>query len=160
MRAYNLSDAGTFPQPTMTPAKPEEIAREEIDAQLASSGWVVQDMADLNLSAASGVAAREYPMARGYGFADYLLFVDGQAVGALEAKKVGHTLTGVEGQALKYGEGVPRELDVPARPLPFLYVSTGVETKFTNGLDPEPRSRRILAPTDQRPCGNGCRQIA
>jgi len=46
-------------------------------------------MADLNLSAASGVAVREYPMARGYGFADYLLFVDGQAVGALEAKKAG-----------------------------------------------------------------------
>jgi hypothetical protein len=57
MRAYNLSDAGTFPQPTMTPAKPEEIAREQIDAQLASSGWVVQDMADLNLSAASDVLA-------------------------------------------------------------------------------------------------------
>jgi len=33
-----------------------------------------------------------------------------------------------------------------ARPLPFLYVSTGVETKFTNSLDPEPRSRRIFAP--------------
>ena len=130
----------------MTPAKPEEIAREQIDAQLASSGWVVQDVADLNLSAASGVAVREFPMARGYGFADYLLFVDGQAVGALEAKKAGHTLTGVEGQALKYGDGVPRELDVPARPLPFLYVSTGVETKFTNSLDPEPRSRRIFGP--------------
>jgi hypothetical protein len=31
-------------------------------------------------------------------------------------------------------------------PLPFLYLSTGVETKFTNGLDPEPRSRRMFAP--------------
>jgi type I restriction enzyme R subunit len=84
----------------MTPAKPEEIAREQIDAQLASSGWVVQDMADLNLAAASGVAVREFSVARGHGQADYLLFVDGQAVGALEAKKVGHTLTGVEGQAV------------------------------------------------------------
>jgi type I restriction enzyme R subunit len=130
----------------MTPPKPEEAAREQIDAQLASSGWVVQDMADLNLAAGPGIAVREYQMARGYGAADYLLFVDGQAVGALEAKKAGHTLTGVEGQATKYSEGIPRELDVPVRPLPFLYVSTGVETKFTNGLDPEPRSRRIFAP--------------
>ena len=130
----------------MTPGKPEEIAREDIDAQLVSSGWVVQDMAELNLAAACGVAVREYPMAKGHGKADYLLFVDGQAVGALEAKKVGHTLTGVEGQAVKYGDGVPRELDVPVRPLPFLYVSTGVETEFTNRLDPEPRSRRVFAP--------------
>jgi type I restriction enzyme R subunit len=82
---------------TMTPPKPEEAAREQIDAQLASSGWVVQDMADLNLAAGPGIAVREYQMARGYGAADYLLFVDGQAVGALEAKKAGHTLTGVEG---------------------------------------------------------------
>jgi hypothetical protein len=34
----------------MTPGKPEEIAREDIDAQLVSSGWVVQDMAELNLA--------------------------------------------------------------------------------------------------------------
>jgi type I restriction enzyme R subunit len=27
--------------------------------------------------------------------------------------------------------------------LPFVYVSTGVETAFTNLLDPDPRSRRI-----------------
>jgi len=102
----------------MTPPKPEEAAREQIDAQLVSSGWVVQDMADLNLSASLGVAVREYPMARGYGAADYLLFVDSQAVGALEAKKVGHTLGGVAKQAQKYGDGVPKELDVPVRPCP------------------------------------------
>jgi type I restriction enzyme R subunit len=88
---------------TCNPAKPEEIAREQIDAQLASSGWVVQDMDDLNLSAASGVAAREFPMARGHGQANYLLFVDGQTVGALEAQNAGHTLTRVEGQAVKEG---------------------------------------------------------
>jgi len=41
----------------MTPGKPEEIAREQIDAQLASSGWVVQDMADLNLQQPQGSGA-------------------------------------------------------------------------------------------------------
>ena len=30
------------------------------------------------------------------------------------------------------------------RPLPFLYESTGVETRFTNWLDPEPRSRQVF----------------
>jgi type I restriction enzyme R subunit len=133
----------------MSPKKPEEKAREEIDAALTAAGWVVQDIENMNLEPGQGVrgvAVREYPMAKGHGRADYLLFVDGKAVGALEAKPAGHTLTGVEGQALRYGEGMPPELDVPIRPLPFLYVSTGVETRFANRLDPEPRSRRVFAP--------------
>src|SRR5262249_21087926 len=82
-------------------------------------------------------------MAKGYGFADYLLFVDRKAVGALEAKKAGVPLIGIEEQAKKYSEGLPEVLDAPIRPLPFLYMSTGVETRFTNGLDPEPRSRPL-----------------
>jgi type I restriction enzyme R subunit len=80
----------------MTPPRPEQEAREEIDAALAKAGWLVQDMDELNLSAGQGVAAREFPMAKGHGRADYLLFVDGKAVGALEAKKAGYTLGGVE----------------------------------------------------------------
>ena len=66
----------------MTPPRPEEAAREEIDAALTEAGWVVQDMGDLNLAAGLGVAVREFYMAKGYGRADYLLFVEGQAVGA------------------------------------------------------------------------------
>jgi type I restriction enzyme R subunit len=67
---------------------PEALARQQIDAQLAQAGWVVQDHAALNLWAARGVAVREYPLP-GHGFADYLLFVDRTAVGVVEAKKVG-----------------------------------------------------------------------
>lgn len=47
----------------------------------------------------------------------------------------------MEGQSEKYSEGIPSSIPVYLRPLPFLYQSTGVETRFTNGLDPEPRSR-------------------
>ncbi len=36
---------------------------------------------------------REFKLEKGHGFADYLLFVDGKAVGVLEAKPAGHTLT-------------------------------------------------------------------
>ena len=54
----------------MPASKPEERAREEIDAALQASGWVIQDRAELNLSARQGVAVREYPMKRGHGFAD------------------------------------------------------------------------------------------
>jgi type I restriction enzyme R subunit len=31
-----------------------------------------------------------------------------------------------------------------AYPLPFIYESTGAETRFTNGYDPEARSRRVF----------------
>ena len=126
----------------MSPSKPEQLAREQIDAALSGAGWVVQDRDDLNLTAGRGVAVREFVMASGHGFADYLLFVDGHAVGALEAKPAGHTLSGVEGQASKYSLGLPVDLDAPLRPLPFLYLSTGVETQFVNGLDRDARSRR------------------
>ncbi len=123
---------------------PEAKARENIDAALEGEGWQIQDRDRINLSAGRGVAIREFKLASGHGFADYLLFVDGKAVGVLEAKPEGHTLTGVEPQAQKYSEGVPDSLQVPLRPLPFLYISTGAVTRFTNLLDPKPRSRRIF----------------
>ncbi|MBI5710655.1 MAG: DEAD/DEAH box helicase family protein [Candidatus Eisenbacteria bacterium] len=98
----------------------------------------------MNLAAGRGVAVREFKLTTGHGFADYLLFVDGKAVGVLEAKPEGHTLSGVEVQVEKYSTGLPAGLDPPVEPLPFLYLSTGVETTFTNLLDPDPRSRRIF----------------
>ena len=122
---------------------PEEQARQRIDAQLAASGWVVQDYKRLNLYAAKGVAVREFPLTTGE--ADYLLFVDGKPVGVVEAKKVGTALTGVELQSAKYREGVPPKLNAPRLPLPFGYESTGVETRFTSGLDFLERSRAVFA---------------
>ena len=127
------------------PGTSEQHARRQIDAALAEAGWVVQDREEANLGAGRGVALREFPMAPGHGQADYLLFVDRQPVGALEAKKAGYPLASVEFQVEKYGAGLPAELTAPIRPLPFLYMSTGVETVFLNGLDPRPRSRRVFA---------------
>ncbi len=128
----------------MSPA-PEQLARAAIDAALVEAGWVIQDRPAMNLSAARGVAVREFRMAPGHGFADYLLFVDGKAVGVLEAKPAGYHLNNVELQADKYSNGLPAGLNPPVDPLPFLYLSTGVETRFINGLDPEPRTRAISA---------------
>jgi type I restriction enzyme R subunit len=122
---------------------PEAQARQKIDAALVESGWTVQDYAAINLSAARAVAVREFPLAPDHGDADYLLFLDQQAIGVLEAKKEGATLTGVEAQAEKYATGLPSALRVPVRPLPFIYLSNGRQTLFFNLLDPRPRSRRI-----------------
>ena len=124
--------------------KPEQLARENIDRMLADGGWVVQHMGDLNPTAARGVAVEEFPLRTGYGFADYLLYVDGMPVGVVEAKPVGHTLTGVEVQNEKYSVGLPPELRPPRSPLPFLYQSTGEETRFTSLLDPDARSRQVF----------------
>ncbi|HEY6419167.1 MAG TPA: type I restriction-modification enzyme R subunit C-terminal domain-containing protein [Candidatus Binataceae bacterium] len=124
---------------------PEQEAREQIDRLLCEAGWVVQNREDVNLSAGRGVAIREFRMAEGHGYADYLLYLDKQAVGAVEAKPEGFTLSGVKPQVDKYSTGLPANLPAPIRPLPFLYVSTGIETTFTNLLDPEPRSRRVFS---------------
>ncbi len=123
---------------------PESKARKEIDLQLEESGWVIQDRDEINLAAGQGVAIREFKLKPGHGFADYLLFVDNQAVGVLEAKKAGFPLSGVEVQAQKYSEGLQEQLNTPYEPLPFCYLSTGAVTKFSNNLDPHPRSRRIF----------------
>ena len=128
----------------MSPS-PEQEAREHIDAALEAAGWTIQDRADMNLAAAPGVAVREFKMAPGHGFADYLLFVQGKAVGLLEAKPAGYALGNVEVQADKYATGLPAGLNPPVNPLPFLYLSTGIETRFINGLDPDPKTRAISA---------------
>ncbi len=127
------------------PGNPEEEAREEIDRLLIAAGWSVQDYKSVDLHAAQGVALREFPLKDGYGEADYLLYVDAKAAGVIEAKRVGATLTGVEVQSGKYSKGLPDALPAWRRPLPFLYESTGLETHFTNGLDPEPRARNVFA---------------
>jgi type I restriction enzyme, R subunit len=124
---------------------PEARARQTIDALLMQAGWHVCNMADANIHAARGVALREFPLNTGYGVADYLLYIDGKAAGVIEAKKEGATLTGVEVQSARYAQGLPASLPAWARPLPFSYESTGIETHFTQGLDPEPRARAVFA---------------
>ena len=120
---------------------PEQQARENIDKMLTRAGWAVQDADLINVYASKGVAVREFPLKSGHGHADYLLYVNQRAAGVVEAKPEGFTLTGVEVQSEKYSTGLPDTLPVYRSPLPFLYESTGVETRFTNGLDPDPRSR-------------------
>ena len=124
---------------------PEARARQTIDALLTAAGWRVCNLADANIHAAQGVAIREFPLATGYGFADYLLYVNGKAAGVIEAKKEGSTLTGVEVQSARYAQGLPATLPAWVRPLPFSYESTGIETHFTQGLDPQPRARSVFA---------------
>lgn len=127
------------------PPLSELQVRRVIDRMLTQAGWVVQDVSTTNLQAATGVAVREVSMARGR--ADYLLYVEGALVGVIEAKREGVSLIGAEQQSDRYAAGLTtgQQLAAWRTPLPFRYESTGVETRFTNGLDPVPCSRRVFA---------------
>ncbi|MBS1847986.1 MAG: DEAD/DEAH box helicase family protein [Actinobacteria bacterium] len=123
---------------------PEQRARRRIDAMLAAAGWEVQDASAVNLYAGVGVAVRE--LMTDSGPADYVLFVNRQAVGVIEAKKQGMTLAGVEWQTVRYQANIPGELPahlIDGR-LPYGYESTGDETWFTCQFDPEPTARQVF----------------
>jgi len=78
---------------------PEQAARDKIDKRLRACGWHVQDKDTLDFNAGLGIAVREYQTS--IGPADYVLFVDRQAVGIIEAKpdSWGAWLTSVEEQS-------------------------------------------------------------
>ena len=122
---------------------PEALARQAIDCKLAASGWQVQDLKALDLSAGTGVAVREFPTDTGP--ADYVLFVHRAAVGVIEAKRddAAANLTATERQTERYANATLKWRKDRA-PLPFLFEATGEIIRFTDGRDPAPRSREVF----------------
>ena len=100
---------------TMSPAAndrlfPEQWARVRIDAMLEAAGWVVQDYRAVNLYAGTGVALRELVTTAGP--ADYVLFVNRQVVGVIEAKRGARRFRGSSGR-LQVPEQRPRRAAGP-----------------------------------------------
>ena len=124
--------------------KPEDKARVGIDAKLAESGWVIQDMDDANLHAALGVAIREYPTSSGP--VDYALFVEGNLVGVVEAKKreAGVNITRVEEQSARYMRSDFKWVDGSVCPR-FAYEATDRLIRFTDYSDEKYRSRSVFS---------------
>lgn len=122
---------------------PEQLARDNIDTQLEAAGWKVLHNKKIDFNAGLGIAVREYQT--DVGPADYVLFVDKKAVGVIEAKPEswGHKITTVEEQSGGYAEANLKWVN-NKEPLPFVYESTGVITRFTDGRDPKPRSREVF----------------
>ncbi len=122
---------------------PEQIARDRIDQMLEDAGWLVQSKKTIDLSANKGVAVREYQT--DVGPADYVLFVDREPVGIIEAKREeeGQHLTVVEDQSKDYADAKLKYLNND--PLPFVYESTGIITRFTDYRDPKPRGRNVFS---------------
>ena len=122
---------------------PEQIARDQIDKKLVEAGWFVQDKKAIDFNAGLGIAVREYQT--DLGPADYVLFVGKKAVGVIEAKPEdwGHKITTVEEQSGGYAAAKLKWI-TNKDPLPFIYESTGLITRFTDGRDPRPRSREVF----------------
>lgn len=123
---------------------PEQEARVVIDKKLEQSGWVIQNFAQVNIGAALGVAVREYPTDTGP--VDYALFIDGEPVGVIEAKKssIGENITVVEEQSARYATSsfkwINREYTIR-----FAYEATDKLIKFTDYKDIKYRSRRVFS---------------
>ncbi|HEY5125607.1 MAG TPA: DEAD/DEAH box helicase family protein [Ignavibacteria bacterium] len=121
---------------------PEQRARDTIDSLLTQSGWIVQNKKEIDFSAGTGIAVKEYFTDAGP--ADYVLFVESNPVGVIEAKKEdeAHRLLIHEEQTKTYATSKLKYLDNAS--LPFAYISTGIETVFIDFRDPKPRSREIF----------------
>ena len=122
---------------------PEQRARDNIDAMLELAGWKVQSKKKIDFSTGLGIVVREYQTS--VGPADYVLFIDKKPVGVIEAKQEnwGQKITVVEEQSGGYASSKLKWVN-NSEPLPFVYESTGVLTRFTDTRDPRPRSREVF----------------
>ncbi|MBD5375602.1 MAG: DEAD/DEAH box helicase family protein, partial [Bacteroides sp.] len=114
---------------------PEQIAREKIDRMFAEAGWAVVDRA--HYSPEISAVAVEEGLMNGNCEADYLLFINGKAVGVLEAKRqeVDVTDSIVAEQAEHYTRSVPNWCQAWQTPLPLAYVSNGKELYYRDLRD-------------------------
>jgi type I restriction enzyme, R subunit len=127
----------------MANQNPEQIARDNIDKHLIACGWVIQSLKHVNLNAGVGVAVKEY--LTDIGPADYVLFVEGKPCGVIEAKREeeAHRMNVHEDQSEGYANARLKHLK--NEPLPFVYISTGEVTRFTDFTDPKPRAREVFS---------------
>ena len=112
--------------------KPEEKARVIIDRMFEEAGWKVVDR-DKYAPNMTAVAIREGLMV-GNREADYLLFLNGKAVGVLEAKRIETDINSdiVQEQARLYTRSCPKWCQAwfPNIPLPLAYVANSRDLMF------------------------------
>ena len=111
---------------------PEEKARVKIDRWFEDAGWEVTDR-DHYTPTSTAVAIREGLLENNLE-ADYFLFINGKAVGVLEAKRkeVDIAADHVAEQAEHYTRAVPNCYQTHSNPLPLVYLSNGESVLFKN----------------------------
>ncbi len=110
---------------------PEEKVRKIINQKLNEAGWKIVNRD--NYSPGISAVAIEESLLRGNLEADYLLFLNGKAIGVLEAKREEHGLSNVVmEQAERYIRKLPSWCSYWYQPLPIVYLSNGKEILFKN----------------------------
>ena len=124
---------------------PEEKARQKIDQWFAEAGWKVVNRDDYEPTS-TAVAIRE-GLLKGNLEADYFLFINGKAVGVLEAKRedVDALSDKVCNQAALYARSVPPIYQTYQKPLPFIFTSNGKELFFCDFRKQEQSFKQIMA---------------
>lgn len=127
---------------TMTP---EEKARQKIDQWFAEAGWKVINREDYEPTS-TAVAIRE-GLLKGNLEADYFLFINGKAVGVLEAKRedIDALSDKVCAQAALYAKSVPHIYQTYQNPLPFIFTSNGKNLYFCDFRKQEQSFKQIMA---------------
>lgn len=114
---------------------PEEKARIKIDQWFYDAGWEVVNR-DQYTPTSTAVAIRE-GLLKGNLEADYFLFINGKAVGVLEAKREEVDVSSgiVSDQVVTYAKNIPQYYQAYQRPLPLLYKSNGKIVLFKDYRD-------------------------
>lgn len=114
---------------------PEEKARIKIDQWFYDAGWEVVNR-DQYTPTSTAVAIRE-GLLKGNLEADYFLFINGKAVGVLEAKREEVDVSSgiVSDQVVTYAKNIPQYYRAYQRPLPLLYKSNGKIVLFKDYRD-------------------------
>lgn len=123
---------------------PEEKARIKIDQWFADAGWEVINRDDYEPTC-TAVAIRE-GLLKGNLEADYFLFINGKAVGVLEAKReeTDAFSSVVCEQAALYAKSVPNIYQTYQKPLPFIFTSNGKELYFCDFREQDHYFKQIM----------------
>lgn len=116
---------------------PEQKARKKIDAFFSNSGWEV--VSRDSYSPTTSAAAIEEGLLNHNLEADYLLFINGTAIGVLEAKKESYDIDcdAVKNQAENYVKNVPSHYKKYSDVLPFIFISNGKRILFRDYREPD-----------------------
>ena len=123
---------------------PEEKARIKIDQWFADAGWEVINRDEYEPTS-TAVAIRE-GLLKDNLEADYFLFINGKAVGVLEAKREETDAFSfiVCEQAALYARSVPNIYQTYQKPLPFIFTSNGKELYFCDFREQDHYFKQIM----------------
>lgn len=123
---------------------PEEKARQKIDQWFTDAGWEVINRDEYEPTS-TAVAIRE-GLLKDNLEADYFLFINGKAVGVLEAKREEtDTFSSVVcEQAALYARSVPNIYQTYQKPLPFIFTSNGKELYFCDFREQDHYFKQIM----------------